>query len=200
MEYADFTKVFILGSSAGANIAYHVALRALDFDMRPLQIKGVMMNQGYFGGVARTASEIRLKDDAYVPLYVNDVLWTLALPTNLNRDHEFCNPISGGTYLGRIYRLPKIYIKGDYGDPLVDRSVQLAQYLINNGRTVFYRFNAGGFHGIELQNTTAAQELYDDFKYFVNNPFIMNENGISKEPLSYDMKEIMSGGVSRASA
>ncbi|KAL3615611.1 hypothetical protein CASFOL_041272 [Castilleja foliolosa] len=168
MEYADFNRVFILGSSAGANIAYHVALRALDFDIRPLKISGLLMNQAYFGGVRPTPSEIRLKDDPYVALYVNHVLWSLALPKNLNRDHEFSNPISGGSYLGRVYRLPKVYIKGDYGDPLVDRSVLLTQHLQKFGLPVYYRFNQGGFHGIELQNTTAAQQLYDDIKYFVN--------------------------------
>ncbi|KAG8363366.1 hypothetical protein BUALT_Bualt19G0014900 [Buddleja alternifolia] len=181
MEYADFSRVFLLGSSAGANIAYHVALRALDFDISPLQIKGLMLNQAYFGGVQRTQSEIRLKDDPYVALYVNDVLWSLALPKNLNRDHEFCNPISGGTYLGRVFRLPKVYIKGDFGDPLVDRSILLAQFLQQCNVRLYYRFNQGGFHGIELQNTTAAQQLYNDMRFFVND---MYEN-LNSEDLSH---------------
>ncbi|KAL3616594.1 hypothetical protein CASFOL_039984 [Castilleja foliolosa] len=167
MEYADFSRVYLLGSSAGANIAYHAALRAVDFDIRPLRIRGLMLNQAFFGGLKRTESEIRLKDDPYVALYVNDVLWDLTLPNNLNRDHEFCNPISGGTYLGRVFKLPKVYVKGDYGDPLVDRSVRLVQFLQSCRVTVYYRFNQGGFHGIELQNRTAAQQLYDDIKWFV---------------------------------
>ncbi|KAL0464704.1 UNVERIFIED_CONTAM: putative carboxylesterase 8 [Sesamum latifolium] len=169
MEYADFSRVFLLGSSSGANIVYHAALRALDFDIRPLQIKGLLLNQAYFGGLKPTQSELRLKNDPYVALYVNHVLWSLALPRNLNRDHEFCNPISGGTYLGRVFRLPKVYIKGDYGDPLVDRSVQLAKFLQSCRVPVYSRFNQGGFHGIELQNRTAAQELYNEMKWFVNN-------------------------------
>ncbi|KAL8541278.1 hypothetical protein ACS0TY_002502 [Phlomoides rotata] len=168
LEYADFKRVFLLGSSAGANIAYHAALRAIDFNLRPLKIQGLLLNQAYFGGLRRTESELRLIDDPYVALYVNDVLWSLALPKWLNRDHEFCNPISGGTYLGRVLQLPKVYIKGDYGDPLVDRSVQLAQYLMSKGVAVSYRFNEGGFHGMELQKEEAAQELYDDIEYFIN--------------------------------
>ncbi|KAL9142068.1 hypothetical protein ABFS82_14G144700 [Erythranthe guttata] len=186
MEFADFSRVFILGSSAGANIAYHVALRALDFDLRPLQIKGLLMNQAYFGGVQRTQSEINLKDDPYVALYVNDVLWSLALPLNFNRDHEFCNPISGGTYLGRVYRLPKVYIKGDYGDPLVDRSILLGKFLQSCKVPVYYRFNTGGFHGIELQNKSAAQQLYNDMRWFIDDVYTnLNSEDLSNLHASY---------------
>ncbi|KAL0411897.1 UNVERIFIED_CONTAM: 3-O-acetylpapaveroxine carboxylesterase CXE1 [Sesamum latifolium] len=136
MEYADFSRVFLLGSSSGANIVYHAALRALDFEYPAIENQRVASESG-----------------------------------NLNRDHEFCNPISGGTYLGRVFRLPKVYIKGDYGDPLVDRSVQLVQFLQSCRVPVYYRFNQGGFHGIELQDRKAAQQLYDDMKWFVNDVY-----------------------------
>ncbi|PIN00416.1 Arylacetamide deacetylase [Handroanthus impetiginosus] len=175
MEYADFSRVFLLGSGAGGNVVYHAALRALDFDIRPLKIRGLLLNHAYFGGMKSTQSEIRLRDDPYVALYVNHVLWSLALPKNLNRDHEFCNPISGGTYMGRVFRLPKVYIKGDFGDLLVDRSVQLAQFLRSRRVSVYYRFNQGEFQGIELLNKTAAQELYDEMKWFVNEVCVGSE-------------------------
>ncbi|KAG8363367.1 hypothetical protein BUALT_Bualt19G0015000 [Buddleja alternifolia] len=180
MEYADFSRVFLLGSSAGANIAYHVALRALDFDINPLKIKGLILNQAFFSGLERSQSEIRLKDDPYVALYVNDVLWSLALTRNLNRDHEFCNPISGGTYLGRVYRLPKVFIKGDFDDPLVDRSIELGKFLQSCRVPVYHRFNEGGFHGMELSDKTAAQKLYDDMKSFVDEDYAnLNSDDLS---------------------
>ncbi|KAG8363374.1 hypothetical protein BUALT_Bualt19G0015700 [Buddleja alternifolia] len=119
-------------SSAGANIAYHVALRALDFDINPLKTKGLILNQAY---------------------------------------HEFCNPISSGTYLGRVYRLPKVFIKGDFGDPLVDRSIELGKFLQSCRVPVYHRFNEGGFHGMELSDKTVAQKLYDDMKSFVDEDY-----------------------------
>ncbi|CAA3018099.1 probable carboxylesterase 8 [Olea europaea subsp. europaea] len=167
LDYADFSRVFLLGSSAGGNIVYHTALRALDFDLRPIKIRGILLNQPFFGGVFRTPSEIRLKEDPNIPLYMCDVLWTLALPPYANRDHEFCNPISGGSYLGRVPRLPRFFVKADEGDPLVDRTTQLVQLLMGYRVPVVYRYNRGGFHGIELQNKTAAQNLYDDMKRFI---------------------------------
>ncbi|KAL2514855.1 putative carboxylesterase 8 [Forsythia ovata] len=167
LEYADFSRVFIMGSSAGANIAYHVALRALDFDLGPLKIIGLLMNQPFFGGLQRTQSELRLEEDKYVPLYVCDVLWSLALPQGANRDHEFCNPINGGSYLGRVKRLPRCFMKADEGDPMVDRAMQLVHLLQSYGVPVIYQFNRGGNHGMELSDKTAAKNLYDDMKEFV---------------------------------
>ncbi|XP_022870037.1 probable carboxylesterase 8, partial [Olea europaea var. sylvestris] len=167
LEYADFSRVFIMGSSAGANIAYHVALRALDFDLGPLKIIGLLMNQPFLGGLQRTQSELRLEEDKYVPLYVCDVLWSLALPQGTNRDHEYCNPINGGNYLGIVQRLPRCFVKSDIGDPMVDRSMQLVQLLQSNGVQVIYQFNREGYHGKELLDKTAAKNLYDDMKDFV---------------------------------
>ncbi|KAL2514994.1 putative carboxylesterase 8 [Forsythia ovata] len=167
LEYADFSRVFIMGSSAGANIAYHVALRALDFDLGPLKIIGLLMNQPFFGGLQRTQSELRLEEDKYVPLYVCDVLWSLALPQGANRDHKFCNPINGGSYIGRVKRLPRCFMKADEGDPMVDRVMQLVHLLQSYGVPVIYQFNRGGNHGMELSDKTAAKNLYDDMKELV---------------------------------
>ncbi|CAI9769534.1 unnamed protein product [Fraxinus pennsylvanica] len=155
LEYADFSRVFIMGSSAGANIAYHVALRALDFDLGPLKIIGLLMNLPFLGGLQRTQSELRLEEDKYVPLYVSDVLWSLALPQGANRDHEYCYPINGGNYLGRVQRLPRCFVKSDVGDPMVDRSMQLVHLLQSYGVQVIYQFNRGGNHG------TAVGEAVD---------------------------------------
>ncbi|PIN09118.1 Arylacetamide deacetylase [Handroanthus impetiginosus] len=166
-KYADFKRVFLLGSASGGNIAYHIALRALNFNLQPLRIKGLIMNQPYFGGVRRTRSELRLIEDPYVPLYVNDVLWTLALPLNATRDHEFCNPTTLGSDFGRVKKLPRTMVKGNSGDPLVDRGKRLVKLLKANGVEVVSKVVRGGYHGIELNSATAAQKLYDSIKAFV---------------------------------
>ncbi|KAK4480851.1 hypothetical protein RD792_011703 [Penstemon davidsonii] len=111
------------------------------------------MNQPYFSGVERTESELRLIEDSYVPLYVNDVLWILALPENANRDHAFCNPL-----IGKVKRLPRC---------MVDRGKNLVKLLESFGVQVVSLIVEGGFHGAELTNVTAAQELYNSIKDFI---------------------------------
>ncbi|CAI9767052.1 unnamed protein product [Fraxinus pennsylvanica] len=152
-QFADFSRVFIMGSSAGANIAYHVALRASEFDLRPLKIQGVLLSQPFFGAVERTSSELRLIEDRYLPLYMADAYWTLALPFQANRDHEFSNPFSRG--FERVRRVPRWFVKDDEGDPMIDRARELVCKLAVKKVPVVYRFYPGGFHGVEMAN------LYD---------------------------------------
>lgn len=59
-------------------------------------------------------------------------------------------------------------VKGNRGDPLVDRGEMLVEVLERNGVEVVNVVVEGGFHGIELSNATAAQQLYDSIKAFVH--------------------------------
>lgn len=69
--------------------------------------------------------------------------------------------------MGRFKKLPRVYVKGDYGDPLVDRSTLLVEKLRSYGVAVVYQYSRSGGHGIEQRNATAAQELYDGMKKFI---------------------------------
>lgn len=90
------------------------------------------------------------------------------MPENASRDHEFANPLTGGSYLGRVLRLPRCMVKGNSGDPLVDREKQLVKLLESNGVSVVSVFVDGGYHRVELSNSTAAQELYDAVKDLIS--------------------------------
>ncbi|PIN00417.1 Arylacetamide deacetylase [Handroanthus impetiginosus] len=166
-EFADFSRVFLMGSSAGGNMVYHVGLRLLDLDLRPMKIVGLITNQAFFGGVRRTESELKLINDHLVPLHVADMMWSLALPEGADRGHEYCDMFAGGPHHEKIGRLPASIVIGYSGDPLVDRQKEFAKMLAARGVKVTPHFVDGGHHAVEIIDPEFAQAFYDRVKEFI---------------------------------
>ncbi|KAL4604296.1 hypothetical protein ACB092_10G183200 [Castanea dentata] len=161
-KYADFSNTFIMGNSAGGNVAYHARLRII--------IEGLILHQPFFGGTQRTESELRLVNDPVLPLFVNDLMWELSLPIGVDRDHEYCNPTVGGG----SQRLEKIRLLGwrvlvidCKGDPLIDRQIELVKMMEEKGLVVSSHFDEGGHHGVDLQDLSRAKALHGVLKNFM---------------------------------
>ncbi|TKY45085.1 Carboxylesterase 1 [Spatholobus suberectus] len=171
-DRVDYSNVFLMGSSAGGNIAYIAGLRAAagDDDQVP-KIKGLILVQPFFGGTRRTGSELRLRDDPHLALCNNDALWELSLPVGVDRDHEYCNPTvgNGPARLEMIRRLGWwVLVTGCGGDPLVDRQVQLVRLMRRKGVRVVGHFTPGDYHGVQDSEPLKAKELYRVMKTFIS--------------------------------
>ncbi|KAJ4717207.1 carboxylesterase 1-like [Melia azedarach] len=169
-KYVDFSCCFLMGESAGGNIAYHTGLRAAaEVDnLLPLKIKGLILNSPYFGGINRTESELRLGNNPVSPLCVNDLMWELSLPIGADRDHEYCNPtVGGGLKLLDQFKLLgwKVLVTGGNEDPLIDRHIELTKLIAEKGVKVVSRFDVGG-HGTPITPTELFKAIQSSIKSF----------------------------------
>ncbi|XP_008794678.2 carboxylesterase 1 [Phoenix dactylifera] len=165
-SHGDFSRCFLMGSSSGANMAYHAGLRAVALELQPVRLVGLILNQPYFGGAERTPSESASEEDPVVPLRANDMMWRLALPKGADRDHEFCNPVAAPP--PRPIGLPSCMVKGCQGDPLIDRQRAFVKMLEEEGVSVVAKLDEGGFHAIELFDPVRRQALFAEVRDFIS--------------------------------
>lgn len=159
-----------MGTSAGGTIAFHavVLAAALPNPLDPVNIAGLVLDQPYFGGIERTESELRLKDDKILPLPTNDVMWELALPEGADRDHEYSNPLKNEEKLfAGLRNFPRCLVRGHTGDPLFDRQKEFARMLERRGVSVVASLESDGFHGVEVFDLSKEEESVAEVKKFV---------------------------------
>ncbi|KAK7283686.1 hypothetical protein RIF29_13386 [Crotalaria pallida] len=178
-EYGDVSKSYVMGTSAGGNLAYHVGLRvsttAVD-EFGDLKIRGLILHHPFFGGTQRTESELRLGHDEEVlrhglSLSLCDMMWELALPEGVDRDHKYSNPTVAdeGDEKGfdQIKRLGlKILVTGCYGDLLISRIAGFVEMLKSRDVDVEDYFGEG-YHGLELLDPSKVEPLFTRVKNLI---------------------------------
>ncbi|KAG5626277.1 hypothetical protein H5410_011495, partial [Solanum commersonii] len=160
-KHADLSKCFLLGTSAGGNIAYHVGLRVAKVSacLKPLEIKGIK-------------SELRLARDKILPLNVCDIMWELGLPIGSDRGHSYCNSmveIRSNENLFDQLKIQgwKILVIDCDGDPLIDRQIEVSKMLKKKGVQVVDSFSEGGFPGCEFFDDMKLKDMALVVKEFV---------------------------------
>ncbi|GAB4828893.1 hypothetical protein Ancab_018554 [Ancistrocladus abbreviatus] len=154
----NMSNIFLAGDSAGANIAYNVALRMGSHKgtcnnnkaLKPLNVKGIVLIQPFFGGEIRTNSEKHMMQStkSALNLEVSDTYWRMALPKGANRDHAWCNPLS--TKLGRSLGVGSIMVCISEMDILKDRSLEFCRALARAGNKVKHVIYKGVGHAFQV--------------------------------------------------
>uniref|UniRef100_A0A2P2NHM4 Carboxylesterase 1-like n=1 Tax=Rhizophora mucronata TaxID=61149 RepID=A0A2P2NHM4_RHIMU len=171
-EHADYANCFLMGSSAGGNVAYHAALRLAEtvHDFEPLKIKGLILHGPFFGGTQKTETELTLLNDPIVPPGVSDLMWSLSLPIPVDCDHEYCNPTVGGgaKWLDEIQSMGwRALMAVFHGDPLSGRQIEVVKLMEKKGIKVEKYYVDGGYHGVEIMEPSKAIPLFAALKSFL---------------------------------
>lgn len=174
MRQCDFSRVFLAGDSAGANVAHHLATRLASNNgtklkaVNSLCFKGAILIQPFFGGEARTESEKRTPQPPSSALTVaaSDTYWRLALPRGSSRDHPWCNPLKqdkrSGYNLEKLRVLPRTLVCISERDILRDRNVEYCEALAKAGNVVecvVYDGVGHAFQVLSKSNTAQARAL-----------------------------------------
>lgn len=152
----NLSSVFLGGDSAGGNIAYNVVTRLNSRDgvfLRPLNLKGVILIQPFFGGEVRTVSEKCMGGSA-LNLTASDSYWRLALPYGVNRDHPWCNPL---VKLGELNL--KVLVCISEMDILKDRNLEFCYALEGEGESVEYEVFEGVGHAFQILSKSQISKI-----------------------------------------
>ncbi|PSS19757.1 Carboxylesterase [Actinidia chinensis var. chinensis] len=88
----DFSKVFLAGDSAGANISHHLAIRAGSNPIGGMKLHGIIMIHPYFWGEKPIGSEAQ---DPMRKAMV-DGWWRFVCPSDRGNDDPLINPVADG--------------------------------------------------------------------------------------------------------
>ncbi|KAH9332148.1 hypothetical protein KI387_043729 [Taxus chinensis] len=166
-SYADFSRCFLGGDSAGGNIAHHVALRCAQTEMKPLQIRGAILLQPFFGGEIPSKWEVETCDPNLSQRWI-EVFWKLALPVGSKRDHPACNPFA--KKLPDV-NLPPILVCISEKDVLKQRNMEYCQALRNAGKSVKLVIIKDVGHVFQVLNPDSSRipELISVLHAFIDN-------------------------------
>ncbi|GMH19027.1 hypothetical protein Nepgr_020868 [Nepenthes gracilis] len=178
LSRCDFSRFFLAGDSAGANIAYNVAIQLGSNPttiLKPLYHTGIILIQPFFGGEMRTASEKAPQPPhSALTLAVADAYWRLSLPPGAGREHPWCNPLRiGASKLGSIM-FPAMMVCISETDILKDRNVEFVAAMAKAGKVVemvVYRGVGHAFHVLDASpmSQSRTQEMISHLKAFIVN-------------------------------
>ncbi|RLM94256.1 putative carboxylesterase 15 [Panicum miliaceum] len=170
-ESADFSRTFVSGVSAGANLAHHAVVRiaAGQILLGPVRIAGYILFSAFFGSNERTATESDPPVGASLTVEMSDQLWRMALPAGATRDNPLANPFAPGGVSLEPLPLPPALVVAPGRDVLCGHVLRYAARLKEMGKAVELAEFVGERHGFSVgQRSEATEELMEILKRFVH--------------------------------
>lgn len=162
IQRCNFSRIFLAGDSAGANIAYNIATKlSTHEDSSFWDVKGMILIQPFFGGEARTVSEKNMSQYPHsaLTLAASDTYWRLALPGGSSRDHQWCNPLARGSVKLEELRLCPVLVCVSELDILKDRNLELCGALARAGKKVEHLVCKGVGHAFQVLSNSQISQI-----------------------------------------
>ncbi|KFK26232.1 hypothetical protein AALP_AA8G220200 [Arabis alpina] len=167
-KHADFTKVYLAGDSAGANISHHLAIRAKTEKLE-LEISGMILIHPFFWGKT-PIDELEMKNEKKRKRI--EGVWGIASPNSVNgADDPLMNVVGSGSDLSRLgCGRVLVMVAGD--DFLVRRGLCYAKELEKSeweGEVEVMEIeNEGHVFHLKDPNSDNARRLVKRFAEFIN--------------------------------
>nr|ABK26297.1 unknown [Picea sitchensis] len=151
-SHADFSKVFLAGDSAGANILHQVGIRASGRNWDGLCLQGAILVHPFFGGAERIGCELLAEAEVDAFNTMTDAIWSISLPAEADRDHPFCNPVGPRSPALSTLVYPRMLIFVAGKDLLRDRGIWYYEEIKKAGIDTDLVMTEGESHVFHLFN------------------------------------------------
>ncbi|KAL6610215.1 hypothetical protein ACP70R_040184 [Stipagrostis hirtigluma subsp. patula] len=177
---ADFSRVFLIGDSSGANLVHLVAARVGEDgagSWSPLRVAGAVPIHPGFVRATRSPSELEARPDSvFFSLDMLDKFNAMALPEGAAKEHPFTCPMGPlAPPLESVTLPPMLVVVGEH-DLVRDTNLEYCDALRTAGKEVEVLLNRGMSHAfylnkyaVEMDPTTGerTQELIDAISSFI---------------------------------
>ncbi|KAF9683924.1 hypothetical protein SADUNF_Sadunf04G0064500 [Salix dunnii] len=166
---ADLSKCFLVGDSAGGNLAHHVAVRACRVGFQNVKVIGLVSIQPYFGGQDRTKSELQLVGYPFVSVERTDWCWKVFLPDGSDRDHHAVNVSGPNAENISDLDFPDTIVFVCGLDPLQDWHRRYYEWLRRSGKEATLIEYSNMFHAFYIfPDLPESSRLFSEVKEFVD--------------------------------
>lgn len=151
-ENGDFSRVFLIGDSAGGNIVHDVAARAGKVlpDTGPLKLAGAIPIHPGFLRAKRSRSELEQPQSPMLTLEMVDKFIKLALPLNSTKDHPLTCPMGADAPPLEGLKLPPYLLWVAKNDLLKDTEMEFYEAMKKAGKDIELKMNDGMGHSFYL--------------------------------------------------
>ncbi|KAL6592925.1 hypothetical protein ACP70R_049221 [Stipagrostis hirtigluma subsp. patula] len=166
---ADPRRLFVSGTSSGATLAHHMAVRFGTTGLHPVKITGYILLMPYFLSEEPTVSELNTPETALLSRERSNRYVRLMMPVGWNKDHPVVNPFGPGSPSLAAADVGRMLVVAAECDLVRDKNLEYAERMKAMGKDVRLVVFSGQEHAFCATKplSAGADEVIRLIKHFV---------------------------------